>query len=52
MRSWMLQRSQELYAGRDDTSVREVEEKDKERIVNGKIVKTKVYKTKPRTIEQ
>lgn len=52
MRSWMLQRSQELYAGRDDTSVREVEEKDEERIVNGKIVKTKAYKTKPRTIEQ
>lgn len=52
MRAWMLQRSQELYAGRDDTSVREVEEKDEERIVNGKIVKTKAYKTKPRTIEQ
>lgn len=52
MRAWMLQRAQELYAGRDDTSVREVEEKDEERIVNGKIIKTKTYKTKPRTTEQ
>ena len=52
MRSWMLQRSQELYAGRDDTSVREVEEKNEERVVNGKIKNVKTYETKDRTIEQ
>lgn len=52
MRSWMLQRAQELYAGRDDVSVRDVEEKQQERVVNGRIVNTKSYTTKPRTIEQ
>lgn len=52
MRSWMLQRAQELYAGRDDVSVRDVEEKQQERVVNGRIINTKSYTTKPRTIEQ
>ena len=52
MRAWMLQRSQELYAGRDDVSVREVEEKNKENIVNGKIKNIKTYEIKNRTVEQ
>ena len=52
MRAWMLQRSQELYAGRDDVSVREVEEKSKENIVNGKIKNIKTYEIKNRTVEQ
>ena len=52
MRAWMLQRSQELYAGRDDVSVREVEEKNKENIINGKIKNIKTYEIKNRTVEQ
>ena len=52
MRAWMLQRSQELYAGRDDVSVREVEEKNKENIVNGRIRNIKTYEIKNRTVEQ
>ena len=52
MRAWMLQRSQELYAGRDDVSVREVEEKNKENVVNGRIKNIKTYEIKNRTVEQ
>lgn len=52
MRAWMLQRSQELYAGRDDVSVREVEEKNKENIINGRIKNIKTYEIKNRTVEQ
>ena len=52
MRAWMLQRSQELYAGRDDVSVREVEEKNKENIINGRIRNIKTYEIKNRTVEQ
>ena len=52
MRAWMLQRSQELYAGRDDVSVREVEEKNKENVINGRIKNIKTYEIKNRTVEQ
>lgn len=52
MRSWMLQRLQELTAGRDDTSVREFDTTYEEKVINGKIQRTTVRKIKPRTKKQ